>query len=130
MGQVGLVDQGEEEESDDDMGFAMFDDDGPLQGDDDGTDLQQGDGDGESADDEDDKFMEEEALRELLKKRATKVPYTFAKATREWREKGYYDDNVPSVPVNQFWIDYLEHASGPFLSSVSGWKGIRMRMMV
>lgn len=131
MGQVGLVDQEEEEEeSDDDMGFAMFDDDVPLQGDDDGADLQQGDGDGESADDEDDKFMEEEALRELLKKRATKVPYKFAKATREWCEKGYYDDHVPSVPVNQFWIDYLEHASGPFLSSVSRWKGIRMRMMI
>lgn len=123
------MDQEEEEESDDDMGFAMFDDDDFRQGD--GENLQQGDGDGESSDDEDDKFMEEEALRELLKKRATKVPYTFAKATREWCEKGYYDDNVPSVPVNQFWIDYLEHASGPFLSSVSGWKGIKMmRMMV
>ena len=96
------------------MGFAMFDDD-----DDESFDNLAGSGDEEDKYDEDDMFMEEEELRELLKKRTTKVPYTFAKATREWCEMGYYNYNIPSVPVNQFWIDYLEHASGPFLSSVS-----------
>ncbi|KAI7875308.1 hypothetical protein K492DRAFT_211014 [Lichtheimia hyalospora FSU 10163] len=107
--------ESEEEESDDDMGFAMFDGE-----DDESFDNLAGAGDENDENDkndEDDMFMEEEALRELLKKRTTKVPYTFAKATREWCEKGYYNDDIPFVPVNQFWIDYLEHASGPFLSS-------------
>ncbi|KAI9312675.1 hypothetical protein BX666DRAFT_1880893 [Dichotomocladium elegans] len=66
--------------------------------------------------DDERQFKEDQALRNALQSRRVKQPYTFIEATREWEEKGYYNDKASSARVNAFWIDYLQSTASPFLS--------------
>ncbi|KAI8138055.1 hypothetical protein BJV82DRAFT_717646 [Fennellomyces sp. T-0311] len=101
----------EQEESDEDMGFSLMDD-GDFAYEDDDVIIEQVD---QGGDDEPD---EEDQLRAALRKRKSKkVPFRFTQQTKEWAEKGYYNDYNNTTPVNKFWIDYLESdGQKPFLS--------------
>ena len=111
----------EEEESDEDMGFGLFDNDDFEIQNDSFEDINCSFTDS-IADDDGNEEDEEYALREALRQRQTKkIPFQYTQPTKEWKEKGYLGSQVSGglTNVNRFWIDYLESdAPGQFLSGV------------
>ncbi|KAI8384988.1 uncharacterized protein BYT42DRAFT_643716 [Radiomyces spectabilis] len=66
----------------------------------------------------DQKDMEEQALREQVKRHQKKEPFKFVKPTSEWIEKGYYKESEDqnALQASQFWIDYLASETSKFLT--------------
>lgn len=117
------------EESDEDMGYGLFDEDdivltsevvsGVAAGATAGIALVTGEAEGthddddyedeEDDDDDEEEFVLEQEidLREQAKQMNKKVVYEYTGATYEWAEVGYY--NLHEVSLQQFWIDYLQH---------------------
>ena len=121
MAQQASFEPQEEEESDEDAGFGLFDgDDFEIQNDS-LEDINYSFSDSIVGDD-DNEDDEEYALREALRQRQTKkIPFQYTQPTKEWKEKGYLGSQVSGglTNVNRFWIDYLESdAPGQFLSGV------------
>ncbi|KAI8990287.1 hypothetical protein BDB01DRAFT_717649 [Pilobolus umbonatus] len=86
----------ENDESDDDMGFGLFEED-----------INEVVSNNNNDEDDEELNAMKEELREKVKKQQKKVAYKYVQKTSEWIEEGYAFNN--NLTVNQFWIDFLEH---------------------